>query len=244
MTTVLFVTAVYDLQRGAYVGTLWSALNILIAALPAHAHLLVWCAPESAVPPGIEMATNVTPVRVPVDDFRCFRAGMTPGLRLPSVRTADKDTQAYLALMNTKTEMVSRAAAVRPAAVYAWIDAGAAKMWRGCVADMARALSKVTPAAIPAGAFFAPGCWSLKADVSLDCVCWRYCGTFFAVSAESACGICDSLSDRYVTLITASGLTTWEVNLWALAESEMDPGSSFRFAWYAGDHNHRLLDFT
>jgi hypothetical protein len=187
---------------------------------------------------------------------------MTPGLLLPSSRSESKDTAAYMALMNTKPYLVARAAAADlatratrgPLPVYAWIDAGAIKMWGGSVRACSTALDGVMRACVPSATFVAPGCWPAMTkpySTWAHAVCWRFCGTFFAVAGDSVLTVCAQLCARFLALVK-TGHTTWEVNVWALLEAELhterwapstpsrQPG--FKIGWYRANHDATLLD--
>ncbi len=238
----VFVTAVYDVS-------LWASLAVFVAALPETSKLYVWCAADTAVPTEIAESAAVVICTAPLTDFACYVAGSAPGLALPETRNPAKDTAAYLAFVNSKPEMVAKAAvfAGEPTASYVWLDADASNMWNGDVVDMGRALRRFTRACIPSGTFVAPGCWDLSAGchtLPQQPVCWRYCGTSFAVAGDSVQDICKQLSDRYLAVV-AGGCSTWEVNVWAQLETDMRHGLHHgpRFGWFRADHNATLLNF-
>ncbi len=251
MTDVVFVTSVYDISRGTYADTLWRSLAFLVSAL-SGAKLYVWCSPDAVVPPDVQDAAGVHVCRSDVQGFACFAAGMTPGLVLPVARNGDKDTAAYMALMNSKPEMVARVADLtgHAAAAYAWMDAGAAKMWAHDSVSMGVALARLKEVVISEDTFVAPGCWAPTQPVAagswcVQPVCWRYCGTFFVVAGTSARAVCDELSSRYLAVV-AEGFTTWEVNVWAQLEAETAGagGGRVRFQWYKANHDSTLLDLA
>ena len=228
----VFVTAVYNIRRGAYERTLWDRCTLLAEACPPCALIYVWCDHGAEPPAAITALPSVCILRAALDEFPSFVAGMTPGLQLPACRNADKDTAAFMALINAKVDMVARAAcsdrhaksyAGSPLPPFAWIDAGIIKLWDQRVEELRVNLSAVVRARVPDAAFIVPGIWPRMLTLDGACdnkVCWRFCGGFFAIAGDSVQMICAAIQDRYASLVK-TGRTSWEVNVWALLEAEM-----------------------
>ena len=236
----VFVTAVYDIRRGAYVRTLWDNVLLLAAACPPNVCMYVWCDHGSCPVGMLELlGSNVHVLYAALEEFPTFAAGIAPGIQLPALRNVDKDTPEFLALMNTKAAMVARVAeadaqarALPALSSYAWIDAGIVKLWDQNVDALRENLETVVCTPVPAATLVATGIWPQMMPhaahghpCGAQSVYWRYCGGFFAIAGESVQAICGVLSERYLALLRG-GHSTWEVNVWALLEAEMAAASA------------------
>jgi hypothetical protein len=168
-----------------------------------------------------------------------------PSANLPAYRNQTKDTLAFLALMNTKAEMVWTADSLLRRGVFqgfseapthlAWIDCGIHKIF-GPSDDVAGALDRIVGSPLPTNKILLPGCWGPQPQVSADAVNWRFCGGFFVIPRSLAARFYHAAEWTRVTQFAET--PTWEVNVWAATE-KWEGGL---FAWWSADHNIRMLE--
>lgn len=247
-----FVTFLFDIARPAdclgpgttYFSQLCKRLVALLDVLPRTSPVVLWLDPEHTFThdhPGLRT------VHFPCRDFDAFKAAtsaLRDGARLPAQRSHSKDTFEYLALMNCKTECLARTSKyLKDCGVdvqtLMYIDAGVCKM----LVDVPRTRTqflRLTAQTYDRHKLTAPGCWTLpKAMLTgVDKVSWRFCGTTCIVCAEDAQEVSDTLFKYFQELVSTTGVLTWEVNVWAYAESK----APHVFRWTSGDHNNSLLD--
>ena len=185
---------------------------------------------DAALPPPL-VAPNLRVERVRYDDLATVGAAAGHELTLPAERNPAKDTAAYLALVNAKSELILRAHATgHRADRYAWVDAGLFRT----IADVPLAQRRLRRlAGLDAGSVWMPGCLD-TASGSLERVDWRFCGGFFAGGDWAMLDLCQ----RHVRLVRELlPRRTWEVDAWALLEQR----GEIRPRWYAADHDDRIL---
>lgn len=192
--------------------------------------IVAYVAPSLA---GQIRAPNVTVVPTDLKDLPLWRAMQGMELRLPATRNPGKDTADFLALQNSKTELVRRTIAMMDAdATHAYVDFGIFHIIR----DKQRAQNRLRAL----GATYAklvtlPG---IAHDVSdyVDRVNWRFCGGFFYGSAAAMLTFSKLHQTRARALLPT---LSWEVNVWAWMERH----GEFACQWYKGDHNDSIFDF-
>jgi hypothetical protein len=166
---------------------------------------------------------------------------------LPADRWAPKDTRAYMALMNAKSEFMRMAIAANPfgSTHFGWMDFGLAHVFRD-VARSQEAIRRIVVASLAPRFFAIPGCHAAPPDVSTDAalhenifskVCWRFCGGFFLGDRESMLEFADLHIATLTRLTQTHRVMTWEVNVWALMNAE-----GWRPTWFAADHDDRMVD--
>lgn len=150
-------------------------------------------------------------------------------VRLPANRTPEKDTTEFLALMLLKMTYMNDALAYTDASHLAWVDFRIFHVVRDTVRvqEKLRSLASSSPSS---PRLLAPGCWGPQASISLDSICWRYCGGFLLGPREAfppAYARQTELVHQHLPRLT------WEVNYWAMMDDH--------FQWYAADHNDSLI---
>jgi hypothetical protein len=225
MSSPIFVSAIYDIERTGYVEDLWSRVNVLAASLP-NLHLFCSAADAACKPthPNIQkQALELTEL----DTYRLLHDVTS----LPTNRNEDKDTLSFLILQNAKTEFLRRTAVVLEATHYIWIDAGLVKVLQ------------TVPPAIPTqfdlrdDQITIPGCWGPCTDATLltERVYWRFCGGLFVVPAALVEAFAAEVLSACAELKERTGKATWEVNVWAFIEHRLP------IRWIPGDHNDSIL---
>jgi len=234
----MIVTALYDIynnpEKVEYYVDLFQ--NIVESGLP----LIVFTDPSL-----IHLFDNHTIhfkiISLPLNEFELYSIAMSYKGDLPSSRNVVKDTQEFLALMNTKIEFIYKATQIMPSdETYIWIDFGILKI----INDRAAFINKLRIANERVfDKITIPGCWSYGCNLKYDNVNWRFCGgvciipnkfvnDFFQKSKESLTEIC-SLPNKKLT---------WETNVWYMIELA---GAHEYIDWYSADHNDTILkDFS
>ena len=229
-----YVTSLYSIRHN-YLEQLYDEFKKLLKLLDGQP-VYVWT--DRAIP--FELPANVRCIEAPLTALTsyisCLRAEPTP--QLPLTRSPAKDTLEFMALMNSKVEMVWRTIPMLPVGIeaVAWIDAGISKIFKAGeearVGAAFRRLATWSPRTL-----VMPGCWP-KAAVSRDTVCWRFCGGFFGLPV----GLVDAFhcsSQSVLEKWLTQGNIAWEVSLWADMEWL---GLGPTITWFAADHNITMLE--
>jgi hypothetical protein len=229
-----FVTSLYAVREG-YLETLYTEFQKLLGLLQSNDVLFVWTDRDLPFP----VPSQVHVLKRPLNSFAAYSSVHNNGaLTLPAMRSASKDTQDFMALMNTKVEMVWHTIPFVPQETthIAWIDAGICKIFKdwGRVQTAWKGLAAIL---WPARKVAIPGCWSQIASSSKDSVCWRFCGGFFVVPVNLL-QLFYNESQRVLQDWLSAGRIAWEVNIWA----DMEHQFAELFAWWSADHNERMLE--
>jgi len=210
---------------------LQTGVRIVVFLDPAYRNLI-----DATVYP------NATFQYDPLTSFATYASIMAQPLALPQSRNMSKDTQAFLALMNTKPEFLKRALPNVHTDYIAWIDSSIFHI----VSDEARVVQHLTRTVsrpIPSGLLL-PGPHDLRKSgaVSEETVAsrivWYFAGGLFVATKEAAArfhATCSRLVDKWI----AAGRITWEVNVWVQFAQE-NPDA---YDWVYADHNDSLCCF-
>lgn len=152
--------------------------------------------------------------------------------QLPINRTLEKDTIEYLCLMNSKIEFLGDTIRTNPFSsdYFAWIDFNITHVFK----ELKKSLEFIQflGHCHYGGRFLTiPGCWPKK-ELTLDAICWRFCGGFFIGDRESQLDFERKVFERAEEISP-----TWEVNLWALIELE----EKIAPFWFSADHNDSMV---
>jgi hypothetical protein len=136
--------------------------------------------------------------------------------------------------MNAKTELVQRAidSRMHESSHYAWIDFGISYVFRTPYAMNAQ-LDEISKTVYPDRCMYMPGCWEHKTQ-GVDQVSWRFCGGFFLGDKQSI----TDLHVLYKNVFPHLNTLTWEVNTWAIFESQY----GWTPTWYKADHDDSILN--
>jgi hypothetical protein len=227
------VSSLYAIRPGYY-DELVRQLKHLLECIPDSISLYIWC----EEPPFASNRIHFLQASLP--SFTAYTRLSDPALSLPSHRTDTKDTREFMALINTKLEMVWRTIPYMPSTIthVGWIDAGIAKILRNPVDHTRDSFSSLL-SRLPSftkNAMYLPGCWSSVTAPSDNTVCWRFCGGFFFMPSSAVSDIYALLTEVLEHWIQR-GKTTWEVNVWADAEVRRPD----RFVWWSADHNDSMF---
>ncbi len=232
MTRLAYVTSLYSV-RDAYLPTLYQHFQQLLPHLSAPVVVF------SDRPLPFTVPDTCTVLQRSLEEFETYRTCMRASASLPRSRNPEKDTAEFMALMNTKVEMVWAATPYMPAGIthIAWIDAGITKILKKPVDAWDRMFDAQAKAAWPTRSVAVPGCWPSVVPPSSDAICWRFCGGFAVFPT-------DLVTPFYRAVRTvlekwlAAGHLAWEVNIWAALEWE----EAAWFTWWGADHNDTMLE--
>ena len=233
--TVVFVTAIYNLNTVSDASAIWERFAVLSESIP----LYIVCSPEDAH----RIPKNATPLFRSFDDL-AFAQLLRKYPALPAIRNGEKDSHDFMILMNAKPEFLQMVKNTVHADHYVWIDAGIGKIFRNPQASYA-AIRALTARPLNPYALFIPGCWEHNTYSLTDLtrkISWRYAGGFFVVPCDFVDPFFQACYETCQTLGDLTGVSTWEVNVWCMVESQLP------IIWAKGDHNETiyagLLSYT
>lgn len=151
---------------------------------------------------------------------------------LPSIRSPN-DTLLYLKIQNSKLHRMLDAAHINPFQTewFAWIDFGITHVFRTPSQTLDR-LQAVQPPTTPC--LRTAGIWTSERVANIwDRICWRFAGGFLLAHQSKLPELCstfENIVQRHLPRFT------WEVNYWALMESE-----GVDFGWFAADHTDSII---
>lgn len=161
---------------------------------------------------------------------------------LPAYRNEVKDTEDYLAVSNSKIELVNRAIEHNTwnTEHFAYIDFNITYLFseKKRTYDYLRYLSKRD--------FFSkimifPGCSStINIDNILqlnDEIYWRFCGGFFIGDSESLKNWGELYKSAFIEYLSRNKKLTWDVNFWAWMETI----ERWCPTWYSANHNDSII---
>ena len=225
--SVTYVSALYDIYASLEKRTQYAALlnELTSCGVP----FVCFC--DAVYTPLITERPNLVIIEKPLREFYLYWLCSKPGLVLAANRNLMKDTQDYMALMNTKPEFLMAALPHVTTTHVAWIDAGALKLVQNRVAVLQKLVS-MTPKTT---AIQIPGCWQLS-EVPRNAVSWRFAGTFLVAAKESITTFYEKA--RWVLeIIVSEHRLVWEVNTWA----HMEHMVADLFEWYLSGHDDSLF---
>ena len=238
MTNITYVTALYSIETPDKRdhAKLDARIDLLKELFLLNIPIIAFLDPDYKDQYDFSMYSNVKILYKPLSFFLFWRLCKNP-LHLPPMRNPGKDTQDFLALMNTKIEFVKEALEYINTPNVAWIDASIYHIISN-KEKVKEALEK--PVTLSNHRVRIPGPNSLTNRIEFEelfyRIQWKFCGGFFQGTKE---GMCKFYERSYVTLIEwcNRGYLTWEVNLWI----DMAQENPEVFEWVYGDHNDSML---
>jgi hypothetical protein len=235
----MIVTALYDIYNNPdklqYYVDLFkdianSGLSIIVFTDPSLEHLFA------------DIPKNVTVYVESLRYFVLYSIAMSYTGELPLNRNHPKDTQEFLALMNTKVEFMRKAFSIINSEddTYIWIDFGILKI----ITDRDAFINKLRIAnARKFDKITIPGCWNYGYTVNYDNVQWRFCGGVIIIPLSKVEPFFEKSKIYLLEACTMPNKKlTWETNIWCLLELE---GERDNIEWYQADHNDSILrDFS
>lgn len=252
-SSVSFVSCyirIYE-ENFVYAGktTDWRMSNFLEVAKSGIPMIVYVCSStRSVVEDACDTASlsNVFIIEVDLKDLCVYNALSNHSLALPRMRSEEKDTKEYMALMNTKIEFIKDAIERNPHKTthFSWLDLSFHYILTNSV-DTFLELKRVA-SILPEEGLFIPGCHE-KSDYEEEnlihnyCsfIKWRFCGGFFVGDKDSLLRFYDMYLRWLPVFIEETRYATWEVNVWAWFES--NPAIGWNPIWYKADHNDSMI---
>ena len=188
---------------------------------------------KGLIPP-IGPRTKLIPLEF--KDLGTARKILETPLELPPNRNKTKDTIEYMALMNSKPELLAFAKPYIETPYVAYIDSGIGKLFKdpNTLKRLESLVLKTTPLVI------IPGCWPMKSVEAYpflwNSIHWMFCGTLFIVPTENIdpfLMVHMEALEQYML----KGVALWEVNVWASVLPTMAP----EVTWYKANHDDSLI---
>jgi hypothetical protein len=150
---------------------------------------------------------------------------------LPSIR-GHNDTISYLKVQNTKLHFLRDAAQMNPFQTewFAWIDFGITHVFRNPEETLNR-LCHLSPPENPG--MRTAGIWQRFLTYYQDRTCWRFAGGFLLTHVSKIPELCSTFER---ILLRELPSLKWEVNYWALMESE-----GVDFGWFQANHDDTII---
>lgn len=176
---------------------------------------------------------------------------------LPEKRNTTKDTHEYMALMNSKIELVHDTLQKNPWKTdnFAWLDFSAAYLF---FKDTQNTITKLQKICCNNNkndrkySLYIPGCWNLcESTLSLknsqfhsdynytEKICWRFCGTFFIGDNSSILKFYKDYLYYFPLFLQLNNVLVWETNFWAWLEQYSK--TCKYITWYCADHNDSMI---
>lgn len=205
--------------------------------------LYIFVSPENADEIAfLQGATNIHIEVIDKAELWVFKQLSQTEYSLPNSRNLEKDTGDYLAISNSKVELVSRVIEHNPwkTGHFAYIDFNITYLfWEKMKTyEYLHQMAKRT--------FFDkmlifPGCSSPVTIDNIhglaDTICWRFCGGFFAGDANSLKQWWTDYQVYFVEYLDTYQKLTWDVNLWAWIETI----KRWQPKWYSANHNDSIV---
>ena len=164
-------------------------------------------------------------------------------IEMPNTRCVEKDTREYMLLMNSKTEFLHRVIQDNPfgSTHFAWIDFSIFYIFRGREALCQKILRDMSQRVMSPRFITMPGCWGkdhVFEDRLMNDICWRFCGGYFAGSADLLLEFHVKFVEHFEGFLREHKRLIWEVNFWAYLELK----HGLSIVWFSADHNERMLE--
>lgn len=222
----MIVSAIIAPTRGQPTWPLAQYTNWFVQLAKSGAFVRLFVDPSiyETVQPWLQWATiDVIPMSMP--ELPLWKEYGAAGAQLPAFRNEQKDTQEYMLLMNSKTDLMVQAGNTGR---LTWVDAGIARILSdpGLAFTRLREIDEMpvdelAPVTIPGP--------QDKQPVNFDHVQWRFGGGFFTGGAAAINMFNTACLQK---LRSIKPRLTWEVNIWNALEQD-----GFPIKWVYGDHN-------
>ena len=171
-----------------------------------------------------------------VESLETFKSVRTANPKLPLVRNETKDTLNFLALMNSKPELLLLAKPFVSTPYVAYIDAGISKVFKE--PGTLKSLEALQVHNIPL--VLMPGCHPIREVESFPFlwkgIHWMLSGGFFVVPTMCISEFYELHAEALQKFLNV-GAITWEVNVWASFFHRV----SDRVVWYLGLHTDDMV---
>ena len=189
---------------------------------------------DKSIQPPLWISKNVKTIPITIEELETFSLmknaeSITQGQGVSFNPT--KNTLDYMILQNSKPEILYKSFNLTKDNLLFWLDSGVTHIMK----MPQQTLAKLYSVDRLEEGLIIPGCW--PSNDNLEDINWRFCGGFFKGERE--------ILERFykqskIAIKTILPKATWEVNVWAWMEKNMN----FPFKWYQADHNDTFFDFN
>lgn len=178
---------------------------------------------------------------IDLEDLEIFKfasGSVSKEISLPPQRNTGKDTANYMILMNAKAEFVHRSMQrFREETTFAWIDSGIFHVFRQ-PAETTKYLQSLSEKSFESPCLLFPGAWEkgYALDRLFTQINWRFLGGFFCGHRDALENLWKIYKEHFQQIIETNCLT-WEVNIWAYFESQLE----LPLTWFKADHNDSIV---
>jgi GR25 family glycosyltransferase involved in LPS biosynthesis len=234
---ITYISGIYDIYANRTFSNLILKNVTLLFKQPIHLVIYVDPIYKDTIE-NIEKSKTITIIYMPLSELTIYNLiiGKKDILKLPTHRNYEKDTCEYMALMNSKIELIQRSLPYIKTEYCGWIDAGISKIFKNIHTSFSNIC---TMNVTNIDTILNPGCY--KKDLSFNDLCqtiwWNFLGGFFICN-------CTFVPTFYTQCLTAvhtfldNGYIVWEVNVFCYIMKQYPE----TFVWYSGDHNDSLTN--
>ncbi len=232
----LFVSAYYDLNNNPENKAF--RLQQLEKLVALQIPLLLFCDQTIFSAIAHYQSPYVQVIQKDLDSIQIYNQLLSSPLELPPYRNVEKDTQTFMAFMNSKVEFLDYASILYPKKQnYVWVDAALMKIIQDPT-SMKERLQTLQTYNQPKILF--PGyATSTPIHELFQKVLWRFLGGFLVIPKTLLPRFrveCDQLLQSCISIKKL----TWEVNIWAYVEYKHPE----LFQYYFGDHNDSIVHWS
>lgn len=189
----------------------------------------------------MEMSKEIIIIKLPPFQIKIYSKIIErkDSLILPERRNKEKDTCEYMALMNSKVELVKKSLSLINTPYIAWIDAGISKIFK-----MDDTFSRICDLnIIDLDNIIIPGSYLKKLSFEdlNKTIWWNYLGGFFICNVNIVSDFYNACSKSIDTFLDKNRIA-WEVNIWVHANDTYQENTHKLFEWYHGDHNDSIIN--
>lgn len=184
----------------------------------------------------LQKSERVTIILKPLSEITTYTKIVSNKYRLvlPYYRSKEKDTCEYMALMNSKPELMKITSSVTNDPYIIWIDAGIFKIFK----DVDACKYKLEHLYVDKVNVLIPGCYHgmFTFEMLTSTIVWMFCGGFIVCNRDKINTFYDTqviCVDQFLLL----NVIAWEVNVWVFMYYT-NPGL---ITWYQGTHDDTIL---
>ena len=167
-------------------------------------------------------------IKLELQELKTYSLIINKNPKLPKERNI-QDTLEYMALINSKIEIVHRSLNLIDTEYVAWIDAGIFKIFKNEINLSTIEIYNLNKVLIPGGYQK-----NLSFENLTNNVWWNYMGGFF-VSNKHMIENFYNLSLNSINYFLENDYIAWEVNIWANIKENI-------FEWYHSSHNDSIIN--
>ena len=247
-TKITFVTAFIDLNEDrTKCRTLDTCISLFKTLVESGISICLYLSPnlENIGIKLQELYKNVKFIKtINLEDMITYKLIKSLNPLLPNKRCTVKDSLNYIALMNAKAEFVNGSININPfnTSHFAWIDFGICHIISNPKTTLSRLYRIAEHSKLQENILAFPGSWTKTISISNykninNIPFWRMCGGFYFGDKQSLQNMYEINLEALSKFINQYGIISWEVNIWAWMELNMN----WKISIFTADHNDTIL---